>query len=145
MQALLPEALVPLTLLRHEPGCRVLLCGDPKWAPCSCLPSLLAPTASVLCTIYSGLLCRPPTGAVIRFDSPQMWSYLGLCTRVHCQGTLQRLRVMNLSVNAETYHPGSWDLWCVPLRPPEPEGPATASPSLCWSGSYTATRLRRPS
>ena len=30
LQALLPEALVPLTLLRHEPGCRVLLCGDPK-------------------------------------------------------------------------------------------------------------------
>lgn len=30
MQALLPEALVPLTLLRHEPGCKVLLCGDPK-------------------------------------------------------------------------------------------------------------------
>ncbi|EIE26144.1 P-loop containing nucleoside triphosphate hydrolase protein [Coccomyxa subellipsoidea C-169] len=29
-QALLPEALVPLTLLRQEPGCRALLCGDPR-------------------------------------------------------------------------------------------------------------------
>ena len=31
-QALLPEALVPLTLLRHAPGCAALLCGDPRWA-----------------------------------------------------------------------------------------------------------------
>ena len=31
VQALLPEALVPLTLLRHEAGCRALLCGDPRW------------------------------------------------------------------------------------------------------------------
>ncbi|BDA50870.1 probable helicase MOV-10 at C-terminar half [Coccomyxa sp. Obi] len=29
-QALLPEALVPLTLLRHKAGCRALLCGDPR-------------------------------------------------------------------------------------------------------------------
>ena len=40
LQALLPEALVPLTLMRHAPGCRVLLCGDPKCAS-TVTPALL--------------------------------------------------------------------------------------------------------
>ena len=70
MQALGPEALIPLTLLTREGGC-AMLCGDPRY-PFPCLHAPMHTPAMVLwfCAVMHPEVIQAVLHALLRKPSP---------------------------------------------------------------------------